>query len=313
MDSRGLVDAQLHSICADTVPWSHLARKARERLVAAARTWTWTEFWPCGSQAHRLFRLESLSRKRRTLVLASLGFLGILSLAQPSFAQHADHIYCVQHTDGGQQSIEPIAYYTDIFIGNYIHSTAYENDFSNYLRGNEQGHFFFNSFCFFERTREEAEADFSHHATQSEYAGYRVIRTGWSPMSASAPEAGERSFTPQPIRDFAISVPSSPYDVQVCVRDHECEDGDRVRVSVNGSTLLAEEIVNEWSCRQVSLGEGQHDIELYAVNGTGYKGDCSYADENTGELRVTGADSQTQSWRHRGGAGSSANIEVTIQ
>ena len=27
-------------------------------------------------------------------------------------------------------------------------------------------------------------------------------------------------------------------------------------------------------------------VELTAINGTGYKGDCSYRDENTGEIRV---------------------------
>ena len=120
------------------------------------------------------------------------------------------------------------------------------------------------------------------------------------------------SFADQPIRDFQISVPGSPHEVQICVRDHACEDGDRVRVSVVGRQLLDEEISNEWSCRATPLREGRHDIKLYAVNGTGYKGDCSYADGNTGELRVTASGSQTHSWRHRGGAGSSANIVVSV-
>ena len=85
------------------------------------------------------------------------------------------------------------------------------------------------------------------------------------------------------------------------------------RVSVNGSAPLGGEIFNEWNCRSISLREGRHDMELYAVNGTGYKGNCSHIDGNTGELRVTGEDSQTQSWRHRGGKGSKANIEVTVR
>jgi len=121
-------------------------------------------------------------------------------------------------------------------------------------------------------------------------------------------------FSPQPLRDFRISVPGSPYGVEVCVRDHECEDGDRVRVSINGIVLLDEEIVNAWSCRTLTLREGRHDIELFAVNGTGYKGEnCNHADANTGEIQVTGEDSQTQTWRHRGRAGSSAAIEVTVR
>lgn len=99
-----------------------------------------------------------------------------------------------------------------------------------------------------------------------------------------------------------------------CVRDHECEDGDRVRVSINGIELLDEEIVNAWSCRTLTLREGRHYVELFAVNGTGYKGeDCNHADMNTGEIRVTGEDAQTQSWRHRGGAGSGASLEVVVR
>ena len=126
--------------------------------------------------------------------------------------------------------------------------------------------------------------------------------------------ADAESFARRPLADFRIAIPASPYDVEVCIRDHECEDGDRVRVSVNGIELMSEEIVNAWMCRTVPLGEGRHDIELFAVNGTGFKGeDCSHADANTGEIRVTGEDTQTQSWRHRGGAGSSAGIEVTVR
>ena len=51
-------------------------------------------------------------------------------------------------------------------------------------------------------------------------------------------------------------------------------------------------------------------VELTALNGTGYKGDCSYRDENTGEIRVTGENTETQVWRHRGGAGSKARLIV---
>ena len=58
---------------------------------------------------------------------------------------------------------------------------------------------------------------------------------------------------------------------------------------------------------------GRNEIELYAINGTGRKGNCSYADENTGELRVEGENAESQLWRHRGGAGSSAAIIVDVQ
>ena len=132
-----------------------------------------------------------------------------------------------------------------------------------------------------------------------------VVMTGWMPATDD--------FTASPLRDFRITVPRTDRSVNVCVRDHECEDGDEVRVSVNGSVVLREEIVNEWACRSVSVTEGRNSIELFAINGTGRKGNCSYADANTGEIRVEGQNIETQSWRHRGGAGSSAEIIVTVR
>ena len=51
-------------------------------------------------------------------------------------------------------------------------------------------------------------------------------------------------------------------------------------------------------------------MELTALNGTGYKGACNYADSNTGEIRITGENMETQVWNQRGGAGSQARIIV---
>ena len=35
--------------------------------------------------------------------------------------------------------------------------------------------------------------------------------------------------------------------LEICVRDHECEDGDEIRVDVEGRTIFSGEIVNEWA------------------------------------------------------------------
>ncbi len=59
--------------------------------------------------------------------------------------------------------------------------------------------------------------------------------------------------------------------------------------------------------------EGNNRVEFFASNGTGRKGNCSYADANTGEIRVEGMNNETQSWRDRGGAGSSASIIVKVR
>lgn len=134
-----------------------------------------------------------------------------------------------------------------------------------------------------------------------------VVDSLWTPYE------NER-LAERPIRDFHISVPASDRAVRVCVRDHECEDGDRVRVSVNGRAVFGDvEIVNEWSCRSVSVHQGRNSIELYAINGTGRKGNCSYSDGNTGEIRVESRNAETQTWMHRGGKGSNANIVITVR
>ena len=120
-------------------------------------------------------------------------------------------------------------------------------------------------------------------------------------------------FERQGLSDFRVKVSSTDRRVQVCVRDHECEDGDRIRVSVNGVQIFAGEIRNWWACRSVAVRSGPNPISMLAVNGTGYKGeDCSHNDVNTGEIRVTGTTSVTQSWKHRGGAGSDARIVVHV-
>ena len=99
--------------------------------------------------------------------------------------------------------------------------------------------------------------------------------------------------------------------LEICVRDHKCEDGDEISVDVEGRTIFSGEIVNDWNCQTIEVRGGEtYQVELTALNGTGYKGNCSFIDENTGEIRVTGENTETQVWRHRGGAGSKARLIV---
>ena len=115
----------------------------------------------------------------------------------------------------------------------------------------------------------------------------------------------------QDIQDFNAQIKGSSGEVEVCVRDHECEDGDKVSVGVEGRNMFSGELVNDWACETLEVQSGQsYAVELTALNGTGHKGDCSHADVNTGEIRVTGENTETQTWRHRGGAGSQAQIVV---
>ncbi len=131
---------------------------------------------------------------------------------------------------------------------------------------------------------------------------YKIVDTGWKP----------EPFERQALRDFHISVSGSDREIEVCVRDHECEDGDRIEVSVNGDTVFRGEIDNDWNCETTSVSKGRNSIKMYAINGSGNKGSCSYADINTGEIRIKGNNTQSQQWKHRGGKGSSADIIVDI-
>ena len=115
----------------------------------------------------------------------------------------------------------------------------------------------------------------------------------------------------QGIRDFPMQIKGTTGTLEICVRDHECEDGDKISVDVEGRTIFSGEIDNDWDCQTLDVRGGQtYAVEMTALNGTGYKGNCSYRDKNTGEIRVTGENTETQVWRHRGGAGSKARIIV---
>ena len=115
----------------------------------------------------------------------------------------------------------------------------------------------------------------------------------------------------QGLRDFPMKITGTTGSLEICVRDHKCEDGDEISVDVEGRTIFSGEIVNDWDCQTIEVQGGEtYQVELTALNGTGYKGNCSFIDENTGEIRVTGENTETQVWRHRGGAGSKARLIV---
>ena len=108
--------------------------------------------------------------------------------------------------------------------------------------------------------------------------------------------------------------------MEICIRDHECEDGDILSVYVNGAHVMKEELFNTYSCERVRVVSGINYIKVVAVNGTGYKGNCDHSDCNTGEIRVSAitsdgrtSQSQRQSWKLRSSSGSSSTIQVSIR
>ena len=139
--------------------------------------------------------------------------------------------------------------------------------------------------------------------------GARCFQAGWAfEEQATFGESGT------PIRDFPVNIPGNcSREVQICVRDYSCEDGDEIRVTVNGDIVFEGELFTRPQCRDVAVREGDNPIEMLALNGTGGKGNCPN-DVNTGEITVTspGGNQTLQRWRHSGGAGSTANLVVTI-
>ena len=236
-----------------------------------------------------------MQKNARCAAAALLLGMGIFSMSGSDVAAE-DNVFCVSQDVQGDTR-----YYSAIFIEDYSESDRWKREFVNYLYGQNFDPDLFSPYCFFEDSLSSAERSYDDHF-QVDDVIFDAVRTNWAPDN----------FSNMPLQDFNIRVSSYRQEIEVCVRDHECEDGDKVRVSVNGSRIFSGEIDNDWVCDTVDANEGDNRVELYAVNGTGRKGNCSYADVNTGEIRVEGKNTETQSWRHRGGAGSSASIIVTI-
>jgi hypothetical protein len=108
--------------------------------------------------------------------------------------------------------------------------------------------------------------------------------------------------------------------VEVCVRDHECIDGDALQVSVNGLVVARTELVSEWRCTKAHVSSGVNSVQILALNGTGHKGSCNFSDVNTGQISVTGIgrggqsrSPEVQTWKIRGGAGSTSSVRVVVE
>ena len=142
--------------------------------------------------------------------------------------------------------------------------------------------------------------------------------------ACAGPVAGEKntdnncsavySMVPIVERELEVSVPRDcPLEVEVCVRDHECVDGDIVRVSVNGTVIYTHEIVAAWHCETASVNVGANKIEGYAVNEWGGKGGCHANRVNTGALEVrTGLGASGIAWSSRKGVISTIRLNVAV-
>lgn len=239
-------------------------------------------------------------------------FFSLLLTAAALFTQQVmaaddDYIYCLCTWYGMDGVRNDNIYFSDIFLGDYssVKATLLTIDFSRYIE-RQYGRSCWAPFCSYEDSFEDAKYELEKAVADSRK---EPVMTRWKPGGSS----GER-FKKQPLQDFHISIDDDSAELEVCVRDYECEDGDEIRVSVDGDEVFEGEIDNGWDCSRLDVRAGRkYPIELYAINGTGFKGNCAHRDVNTGEIRVTGATSVTQSWRHRGGTGSRAKIIVDVK
>ena len=231
--------------------------------------------------------------------------LALLFGALPwSFASADDYMFCTLHPATGVGAHRQY-YYTAIFQGYYTFKAEYNAGFKDYLEESQEGAdnvLWSDGLCFVEDTRAAAQRELKRRKSSNERLNIKVVQTNWAPDTDT--------FTSKPLEDFNITVSKDDRSVEVCVRDHECADGDKVRVTVNSRRIFSGEIDHGWDCAKVRVTKGRNRIKMYAVNGTGYKGNCNHENVNTGEIRVRARNSETQSWRHRGGAGSSADIIV---
>lgn len=228
----------------------------------------------------------------------------LTAIAQPVKAAKGEFIHCnYVEADPLAQDEERTVYYSAVFLADYSDARRFKSDFAKYLR-NEYSAKRGDAYCFFQREEPAAKRDQERRMDDDKRVDLydHFEQTGWRPSGADN----------SPISDFHISVCNPSDTVEICVNDHACEDGDEIRVSFNGGVIFSGELFNQWDCDDVSVSAGNsYSLDLLALNETGGKGGCPNQ-VNTGAMRVTGANTQTQEWRHRGQTGSTAQLIVTL-
>ena len=102
------------------------------------------------------------------------------------------------------------------------------------------------------------------------------------------------TFGPANVTIPTASIVGDRGTMTIRVRDHACEDGDRVAILIYNAQsrswfqIFRGEIFNHWQTRTYQVTAGYHYIvDVHALNGTGYKGNCSFANVNTGEVFIS--------------------------
>ena len=109
------------------------------------------------------------------------------------------------------------------------------------------------------------------------------------------------TLTQPPLDARPIEVVMSKYNpvIDLCIYDYGCDDGDRIKVTLNGGDVFRGELYAERQClTDLDVRLGGNSIVLTALNGSGGKGGCPN-EVNTGAVLVASVDEnswQEYSW-----------------
>ena len=124
---------------------------------------------------------------------------------------------------------------------------------------------------------------------------------------------------PQPADDYGadfkdaylnINTPKNELEVRICVRDHACEDGDIIQLSINNNEVFKGEIYRQSSCVIVPVHSGENDLRLQAINGTGGKNISCTEQINTGQVIIQSINWESAKWRLSPGESSYAKVRI---
>jgi len=145
----------------------------------------------------------------------------------------------------------------------------------------------------------------------------RQAATAYSPTSTVTPRVlnYERPKVTKHLEDFLIRAddPVLGSEIFVDVWDHDCEDGDEIRVSLVGVGFEDFQLTKTKQTRRLGYVSPGRDavVEITALNGTGYLGSCNHANVNTGAIVVRDNDNSVRrNWQMEAQAGTRSRIVI---
>ena len=112
--------------------------------------------------------------------------------------------------------------------------------------------------------------------------------------------------------NFVVDVPRNNQTVDICVRDYGCVDGDKISLSINSQEVFKGELFWENTCVSSKVNAGDNTITMYAINGTGGKGNCPN-NVNTGEISIGKLNWEKRQWGLSPNTERSATLQINVK